>query len=267
MRKNAFSWYGGKYTHLNFILPHIPKNAQCFVEVCGGSGVVLWNLPPFPVEVFNDLNGEVVHFFRMLRDFPEELIRLISLTPWSREELSISRKVEEVSDIERARRFYVRTSQTMNGVDLGQKGGSSWSYTKSLSRRGMSLLTSKWLNRPLRLQKVAERILRVQIENLDAVEVIKKYDTEQTVFYVDPPYLTSTRKVAAGYGIEMKEEDHERLAEILNNVEGKVVLSGYSSSLYEKWFSGWRQEKGKEKRISVGDRKQTRQEVLWMNFE
>ncbi|XQQ06065.1 MAG: DNA adenine methylase [Leptolyngbya sp. IPPAS B-1204] len=102
----AFGWYGGKFNHLNWLLPLLPDVTH-YCEPFGGSAAVLLNRKPAPVETYNDLDGEVVNFFRVLRDSQEELIRAIGLTPFAREELRIAAEepIEGLTELERARRF------------------------------------------------------------------------------------------------------------------------------------------------------------------
>ena len=113
----AFGWYGGKYVHLDFILPHLPADAEHFCDVYGGSAAVLINRVPAKVETYNDLDTELVNFFAVLRDQPDDLIRSIKLTPFSREELvKACGSSENLSSLERVRRFYVRVRQTRTGL-------------------------------------------------------------------------------------------------------------------------------------------------------
>ena len=113
----AFGYYGGKFSHLDFILPLLPTHFTHYCEVFGGSAAVLINRPPAPVETYNDLDGEVVNFFECLRDHGKDLVRLISLTPFSRVELvnALSRATG-LTRLERARRFFVRARQTRTGL-------------------------------------------------------------------------------------------------------------------------------------------------------
>src|SRR5437588_9825524 len=108
----AFGWYGGKYSHLDWLLPLLPK-ATHYCEPFGGSAAILINREPSPVETYNDIDGDLVTFFRVLREQKDVLIEAIGLTPFSREEfeLAISSPREGISDLERARRFYVRARQ------------------------------------------------------------------------------------------------------------------------------------------------------------
>ncbi len=130
----AFSWYGGKYRHLNWLLPLLPYTHH-YCEPFGGSASVLLNRKPSPVETYNDLDGEVVEFFRVLREERDALIEAISLTPYSRKEFvrAIKEPIEGLSDLERARRFYVKVRQAINGRAQTATPG-LWSYSITSSR-------------------------------------------------------------------------------------------------------------------------------------
>ena len=184
----------GKFSHLNWLSPLLPE-CHHYCEPFGGSAAVLINSSPSPVETYNDMDGEVVNFFRVLRDEQDELIRKIALTPFSREEFF--RAVEKngarpVSDLERARLFYIRARQARTGLAQTASLG-RWANCKNTSRAGMSGVVSRWLGGVEDLPRIAMRLLRVQIENRPAIEVIRLYDNERTLFYCDPPYPQGAR--------------------------------------------------------------------------
>ncbi|HST50993.1 MAG TPA: DNA adenine methylase [Pyrinomonadaceae bacterium] len=261
----AFGWYGGKYSHLDWLLPLLPK-ATHYCEPFGGSAAVLINREPAPIETYNDVHGAVVNFFRVLREQKDALIEAVGLTPFSREEFeaAIKEPVEGLSDLERARRFYILARQVRTG--LAQKASAGrWAHCLLTSRAGMAGAVSRWLGAVEDLPLIAQRLLRVQIENAPAVEVIKRYDSEETLFYCDPPYPHASRGDANAYANEMTDEQHRELAGVLRNVKGKVALSGYRCKLTDELYNGWRRVESKEKVIhSV---KTTRKEVLWINYD
>lgn len=264
-KKIAFGWYGGKYSHLDWLLPLLPDTAQ-YCEPFGGSAAVILNREPSDVETYNDLDGEVVNFFRILRDHKEDLIEAIALTPFSREEFSIacSPLHSGVSNLERARRFFIRARQVRTGLAQTASLG-RWANCRNTSRSGMSGVVSRWLGSIDQLPVIAERLLRVQIENRPAREVIELYDDADTLFYCDPPYVHDTRGDSKAYGFEMSDNDHRELARVLNNVKGKVAVSGYPCDLYNELFSGWNVLHAPEK--VCHSTKGTRSEVLWVNYE
>ena len=187
-----FGWYGGKFSHLDWLLPLLP-DCHHYCEPFAGSGAVLLNRDPSPVETYNDLDGEVVNFFRVLRQEKERMIEAIGLTPFAREEFAIACEISpDLSALERARRFFVRARHVRTGLAQTASIG-RWANCKNTSRAGMSGVISRWLGSVIDLPAVAERLLRVQIENRPAVNVIRLYDSPTTLFYCDPPYVHSTR--------------------------------------------------------------------------
>jgi len=260
----AFGWYGGKFSHLDFLLRLIPADATHFCDVFGGSAAVLLNVKPYMVETYNDLDSELVNFFETLRNQGQKLIKAIGLTPFSREELVRACTPEGgLTKLERARRFYVRARQTRTGLAQTSSGG-RWAHCVLTSRAGMSGAVSRWLGSVEGLPEVAQRLQRVQIENAPAIEVIQRYDTANTVFYADPPYVHVARGDSAAYGYEMTDKDHEGLAKVLNRVRGRVVLSGYRTDLYDRLYRKWRRVDAEERNChSV---RTLRQESVWLNF-
>lgn len=264
-RKIAFGWYGGKFSHLAWLLPLLPYTHH-YCEPFGGSAAVLLNRKPSPVETYNDIDGEVVNFFRVLRNQKEELIEAIGLTPFSREELSlaVSQPTEGLSHLERARRFFVRARQARTGLAQTASTG-RWATCRNTSRAGMGGAVSRWLGSVESLPEIAERLLRVQIENRPAIEVMEQYDSEATLFYCDPPYPHESRGDKNAYGYEMGEEEHEELARVLRKVKGLVAISSYHCKLMDEFYKEWRCVEAPPKYChSI---KKIRQEVLWMNYD
>ncbi len=268
MAKNkliAFGWYGGKFSHLDWLLPLLPK-AQHYCEPFGGSAAVLLNRNPSPVETYNDLDGEVVNFFRVLREQKESLIEAIGLTPFSREEfeIAISEQNPNISDLEKARRFFIRARQVRIG--LAQKASSGrWAHCKLTSRAGMAGAVSRWLGSVEDLPEIVQRLLRVQIEHDSAIRVIQRYDSEDTLFYCDPPYPHDSRGDTQAYAYEMTDEQHRKLAEVLHNIKGKVAISGYKCFLMQELYGDWRAIEAPTK--ACHSTKGLRTEVLWVNYD
>jgi DNA adenine methylase len=266
-RRIVFGWYGGKFSHLDWLLPLLPA-CHHYCEPFAGSGAVLLNRESSPIETYNDIDGDVVNFFRVLRDHYEELARAIALTPFSREEYhqAIYGGANGLSEVERARRFYVRARQTRTGLAQTASLG-RWANCKDTSRAGMSGVVSRWLGGVDVLDDIARRLIRVQIENRPAVDVIRLYDSPRTLFYCDPPYLHATRGDAKAYGFEMDESQHCEFAEAVNECKGLVAVSGYDHPLMEdlfparRWFKTFGQDK------TIHSTKGTRQEVLWTNYD
>jgi len=260
----AFGWYGGKFSHLNWLLPLLP-DCHHYCEPFAGSAAVLLNRKPSPVETYNDIDGEVGNFFRMLRGHKDELIEQIGLTPFSREEFyySVSKNPAQVSDLERARLFYVRARQSRTGLAQTASLG-RWANCKNTSRAGMSGVVSRWLGAVEDLPLIADRLLRVQIENRPATEIIRLYDDRGTLFYCDPPYVHSSRTDKKAYGYEMSDREHEHLAFALKRAKAKVVLSGYRCDFMDRLYRDWRCVEAPPKMChSV---KKSRTEAIWVNF-
>lgn len=240
----AFGWYGGKFSHLDWLLPLLPDSTH-FCEPFGGSAAVLINRPPSPVETYNDLDGEVVNFFRVLREQKDALIEAIGLTPFSREEFeqAIAEPAIGLPDLERARRFYIRARQVRTGLAQTASAG-RWAHCRLTSRAGMAGAVSRWLGAVEALLEIAQRVLRVQIENAPAVEVIQRYDSAETLFYCDPPYPHAARGDSNAYRYEMSDDQHRTLADVLHHVQGKVALSGYHCDLLDSLYGDWRAIEG-----------------------
>ena len=261
----AFGWYGGKYSHLDFILPNLPTDALHYCDVFGGSAAVLINREPARLETYNDLDSELVNFFAVLRTQSEDLIRQISLTPFSREELlSACQADPQLGELERARRFYVRARQTRTGLAQTSSEG-RWAHCVLTSRAGMAGAVSRWLGAVDGLPEIVQRLQRVQIENAPALEIIERYDTAGTLFYLDPPYVHASRNDAKAYQHEMKDADHTALAEMLRSIKGRAAVSGYRTKLYDQLFADWLRVDAKAKPCNSS--KGARQESLWLNYE
>jgi DNA adenine methylase len=234
-----------------------------YVEPFGGGGSVLLRKGRTHVEVYNDLDGDIVNLFQAARDNGKELTRLIELTPYAKDEYMLA-YMPTGDPLERARRTLVRAymSRHNNGAtgELTNSGARAASFKRDASGRTGKTYSLCWANYPESLAAVIERLRGVVIENEDALKIIERYDSSNTLFYADPPYVKSTRDKDKDYQYEMTNEDHAALADKLNSVKGMVIVSGYQSDLYEKLYSGWmRREKS-----FYADGHLPRTEVLWM---
>ncbi len=263
--KIAFGWYGGKYSHLAWLLPLLPE-AEHYCEPFGGSAAVLLNRAPAPVETYNDLDGDVVNFFRVLREQKDALLYAIGMTPFSREEFVRAIEAQDadgLDPLDRARYFFVRARQVRTGLAQTASKG-RWANCLLTSRAGMSGAVSRWLGSVEGLDGIAARLLRVQIEHDDALAVIKRYDSPQTLFYCDPPYPHESRGDSNAYRYEMSEREHRALAETLRDVQGKAAISGYYCDLMHDLYGDWNVHEAQTKKaLSV---KADRTEVLWTNY-
>ena len=251
--KQVLKYPGAKSRIANWIVSNIPEHSV-YLEPYAGSLAVLFNKPRSHIETVNDLHGEVVNFFRVLRDEPDELKRLVELTPYSRTEYDLSYQ-ESIEPIERARRFCVRCWQGFGCANLYHNGFKSGQQSSSPNP------AKAWAEYPDVIRQAAERLKGVQIENLPAVEVIKRYNTSDVFIYADPPYLHSTRKNYL-YKHEMTEEEHLEMLDVLIAHPGQVMISGYENDLYNSALKGWR--KVKKDTLAEGGAK--REEVLWLNY-
>lgn len=237
-RHSPISWYGGKGMMTAKLLPLVPEH-RIYVEAFGGGASLLFAKPPSPIEVYNDLNEGLVNFFRVLRD-PEKAARLhmlASSTPFSREEYCECRDHwhESDTDVERAHKWFVAARMAFSG-----NFGTGWARAINSSTRGMSQSVSRWNSAHEILGWAHGRLMRVQVENIDFRKLLPIYDTADTLFYLDPPYVLSTRRCKA-YQHEMSDADHRDLIELVLTLKGKVLLSGYESYLYKPLMkSGWR---------------------------
>ena len=230
----AIRYLGSKFLCAEWVISHFPPH-RAYCEPCGGSAAVLLNKPRAELETYNDLDGGIVNFFRVVRDHAPDLTRRLSLSPWSREEFD--RALEPSDDpIESARRLFVRLNMSINGT-LRKSAGCRMCKNPDDRRKNNAVLDDKLL-------RVAERLMGVQIEHRDALWVVQAYDTPETLFYVDPPYLLETRKSGSGYTFETDGAWHVKLFEALSAVKGMAIVSGYPSQLYAETYeaAGWRRE-------------------------
>ncbi|HXF62332.1 MAG TPA: DNA adenine methylase, partial [Caldilineaceae bacterium] len=244
--------------------PLLPETTH-YCEPFGGSAAVLINRAPAPVETYNDIDGEVVNFFKVLREQKEALIEAIGLTPFAREEFeeAVSEPLDDLSPLERARRFYVRARQVRTGLAQTASSG-RWAHCLLTSRAGMAGAVSRWLGAVEDLPAIAQRLLRVQIEHDTAINVIRRYDSPETLFYCDPPYPHESRGDSKAYRYEMTDNDHRMLAAVLHNVQGKVALSSYHSDLMDELYGDWHCVEAPPR--TIHSIKQQRTEVLWINY-
>jgi DNA adenine methylase len=261
-----FGWYGGKFSHLDWLLPLLPE-CHHYCEPFAGSGAVLLNREPSPVETYNDLDGEVVNFFKVCREESEALLKALALTPFSREEFALACALDPaLPPLERARRFYVRARQVRTGLAQAATLG-RWGNCRNTSRAGMSGIVSRFLGGVEQLPEIALRLIRVQVENRPALDVIRLYDSPDALIYCDPPYVHETRGDAHAYAFEMSDDDHRALAEALNACKGKVAVSNYDCKLMDNLYPGPKWRKFVNGPTTNHATKGQRVEVLWTNYD
>lgn len=246
---------GGKWKIAPWIIEHFPEH-KVYLEPYFGSGAVFFNKEPSYIETINDLDGNIVNLFRVCRSNPEELASAINLTPFARDEFFSCYEMDVSDPIERARRTIVRYHQS-----FGTSNSSKHSW-RNVQTYGGPRCASMWNYLPDTVVEVCERLKGAQIENTDAVTLIERYNSSDTLIYCDPPYLPNLRKKNM-YAKEMSETAHKDLLKALLKSKSKVIISGYDSSLYNDMLRGWRSEE----RDAIAQMGLHRTEKIWMNFE
>jgi DNA adenine methylase len=251
----VLKYYGSKFRLAKWIIEHFPKHRH-YVEPFGGSASVLLVKEPSQLETYNDLNGLLVNFFRVLRDRPAELIHKINLTPWSRAEYEFCLFEPTIDDaVEMARRLYFRLWMCFQA---------SMSCARGNFRRHKN--GTRPLAKDIKIEDLIEaskRLKYVQFESRNAFQLIKEFDSPDTLFYLDPPYLFETRTSTNAYSHEMTDDDHLAFADTLYQTKGPIILSGYPSKLYADLFEakGWKKVE-KEAPTNAGVK---RTECLWLS--
>lgn len=243
---------GSKWSLTDWIISHMPEH-KTYLEPFFGSGAVFFNKTASPLETINDIDGNIVNLYRTIRDYPEELANLVKWTPYAREEYLKSH--ENIEDnLEQARRFLIRCWQSIR-VKTGTISG--W---KCRGTADEVYHVRQWNRLPEDIFKVADRLKDVQVENYNAIDLIKRYNRSDVLIYADPPYVMATRNGAI-YHNEMSDMDHLKLMNVLDNHTGPVLLSGYDNDLYNDRLTNWRKEVTRGKAVAG----KARTEVLWIN--
>jgi DNA adenine methylase len=256
-RRPPLRYHGGKWMLAPWIISHFPPH-RIYVEPFGGSASVLLRKSRVFGEIYNDADGEIVNVFRMLRERGDELAQAVALTPFARAEFDASREPTD-DPLERARRTVARSFFGRASASIVERTGfraKSWGSHRSAPM--------DWVNLPPALGLVVERLQGVVIENKPAIEVMLEQDSPETLHYCDPPYPLGTRsaRVERSYRVEMSDDDHRELAQVLRRLEGLVVLSGYGCELYdEELYPAW----SRVERETFADGAVKRTEVLWLS--
>jgi DNA adenine methylase len=262
IQRPALRWHGGKWKLAPWIIEHFPPH-RVYVEPFGGAASVLIRKPRSYGEIYNDLDQDVVNFFRVLQNpLSAEALRLkLTLTPFAREEFEIG-YLDCDDPIERARRLII-----LCFMGFGSNGHNKTTRTgfRSNSNRSGTTPAHDWANYPEQLPALIARLRGIVIENRDALEVMEQHDSAETLHYVDPPYIWETRSSAMHrnrcYVHEMDRAAHEKLLAFLPSLNGACVLSGYPHAIYDEALTGW-------SRIEIdahADGARDRVEVLWIN--
>ena len=238
--KSPIAWVGGKYRLAEKIINLFPEH-QLYVEVFGGAGHVLFRKPPSAAEIYNDLNRSLVCFFSAVKDKSkcDTLYDKLTAAPYSRDifnQCLYNLNLETISDIERAYCFAVVNKQSFGGLM------ETWGVDMSSNKTALSFANMKES-----LTQACERLTTVQLECKDYRYILNRYDRETTLFYLDPPYTLDTRSSRKLYKHEMNNNDHVELVDMLLQLKGKAILSGYDTPIYDRLVdAGW-------EKIAMGD--------------
>lgn len=261
-KRPLLRWHGGKWLLAPWIISHFPAH-RVYVEPFGGAASVLLRKPRSYAEIYNDLDDDVVNLFRVLRS-PQSgaLVNAVIHTPFARTEFKEA--YEETDDaVERARRLIIRSFMGF-GSD-GHNGARPTGFRANSNRSGTTP-AHDWAGYSDPLEAIIARVEGVVIENRPAIDVMRQSDSIDTLHYVDPPYVHSTRSKTKNssrknYRHEMDDADHAQLLTFLGELKGMVVLSGYATPQYDEALVGWR----RVEKAALADGARERTEVLWIN--
>lgn len=277
-------YHGGKFRLAQRLIAQFPAH-RTYTEAFGGGGSVLMQKPRSYAEIYNDLDGEVVNVFRVLqnRRKSKRLEELLRLTPFARKEFLLGYKTGR-TDVERARRTLIRSFMGFGSDSVSRTKATRAGFNTRLSstmntgfradsNRSGTTPAHDWMGFSASIPIFSDRLQGVVIENRDALEIMQRFDREETLHYVDPPYPASVRKVGNGSSPEHRyrhemitAESHEQLAAVLHSLKGMVILSGYPSDLYGRLFRDWKTVEWTGGQFcSANTKSQTRTEMIWMN--
>jgi DNA adenine methylase len=250
---------GSKQRIASWIINQMPRHHSYVEPYCGGIAILL-NKEPSRIETINDLDDDVINLFRVIQDVgtKEELIRWVARTPYARGEYdnAFPENSDKLSEVERAKNFLIRSGMGY-GFRLCERTG----WKRDVYAREAAYAVRYWNDLPEVITNVAHRLKMVQIEHRPAVELIKAFNHDNVLVYVDPPYVMSTRSRKM-YQHEMTDQDHVELLETLLQHTGPVMLSGYDNDIYNTYLAGWR----KESIPARAENSLPRIESLWMNY-
>lgn len=252
-------YHGGKWVLGKWIISFFPKHRK-YVEPFGGGASVLLQKKRCFAEIYNDLDNEIVNLFEVVRDNGDKLKRALELTPFSRYEFEKSLLPVE-DNFEKARRTVVRSYMSFSPTAVQQNITPGFRCTKIHHSANPG---NDWKNYPDAFEKIIERLQGVVIENIDGIKLMKNHDSENTLFYVDPPYMLNTRfkkQKTKCYNFEMTDEEHELLLFELKQLKGSIILSGYENDLYNDILSDWK----KVRKDTFSDTAKARIETLWIS--
>jgi DNA adenine methylase len=260
--------HGGKSYHQSWVLENFPDDYEQYTYVepcCGGASVCLNKKRSRVEEVINDIHPGLVAIFKALRDEPKEFVSRLRKIGYRQSSFlkALERCNEKLED-------YVETGIVEYTIRRMSRGGMKKAFAWSdRTRGGQPGDVNAWKTMLKQLPLIAQRLQGVRILNRDLIEILKVWDEPNTLFYIDPPYLPSTRTKGSTevYDYEMSVDDHIKMLKTVMDLKGKVLLSGYSSTLYNKHLKGWRTSKRESANHSSQQKvKERRIEVLWANY-
>ncbi len=252
--KAILKYPGAKWRISDWIINYFPKH-KVYCEPFFGSGAVFFNKEPSYIETINDIDGNIVNLFRVCREQPEALAKAMELTPFSREEFIECYDMSEGDAVERARRTLVRYHQSFGTTNSTKK------HWRNVQTYGGPRCATMWNYLPDTIMECCKRLKEAQIENIDAIELIKRYNHPDTLIYCDPPYLQSLRKKNM-YAHEFSDDKHIELLKVLKESKSKIILSGYDNQLYNEMLCDWYTD-AKTTTAQMGLH---RTEKIWMNY-
>lgn len=248
---------GSKWSIADWIISFFPEH-HSYLEPFLGSGAVLFNKPRSHIETVNDLDGEIINLFEWIKRDPEKLAHEIYWTPYARQIYEDAYRKDPEDSLEKAVRFYIRLNMGHGFRTTGEKVG----WKNDVQGREKAYASQDWRNLPEKIIKAAERLRGVQIENMPAVELMKRFNYSNVLIYLDPPYMPNVRH-GKQYRHEMfTEESHEELLETALQHKGPVLISGYDTALYNDRLKDWY----RSETVSYSQVCSKKREVLWMNF-
>ena len=259
--KTPCAYYGGKQKLVKYILPLIPDDYKIYVEPFAGGLAILFAKEKSKVEVINDINGEVMNFYIVMKTRFEELHKKVDITMHSRSQFNQAKKIyrnpKKHNAIDRAWAFWILTNQSHT-----HKIGGGWKTSDRLAKGGNPAVTLR--NRKRQFSIYENRLMDTDIECIDALELIKRRDSIHTFFYLDPPYYNADMGHYRGYTLE----DYKNLLDLISGIEGKFLLSSYPSDILAEYTekNNWNQNELTVK-LSAGGLNKTKNEVLTWNYK
>jgi DNA adenine methylase len=261
VKRSALRYFGGKWAIAPWVIEHMPTH-RVYVEPFGGAASVLLRKPRSKVEVYNDLDEEIVGIFRILQNAAlcTALCRRLRRTPYARREFELAFQ-ESTDPVERTRRAIIRAYMSFHHSALFNPRKTT--FADAMHKRSGSSKASEWAGYPRTLAAVCRRLRGVVIEHGEASRIIRVQDTPETLFFVDPPYVGSTRDKGTTYRHEMSDAQHIALLMQLRSISGRAMVTGYPSALYDDLLHDWKRLE--RRHYAKGSMTTPRTEVLWIS--